>query len=126
MHLDHVQGHQRKKTPFLTNGTEKKANNDRTNEQGNKKIVFIIVMNTTSSFYELGVSMRSLSIEAGPDLFLEMVKGTRIPWNAGEKHTLGLSGLIDLYQFAPWTYSDLNVHNKILHKIGKPYSKCND
>jgi hypothetical protein len=54
-----------------------------------------------------------------------MVQGTRIPLKAGKENKLGLSGLNDLFRFAPWTYIYLGVHNTIILKIGKPYTKCN-
>jgi hypothetical protein len=54
-----------------------------------------------------------------------MVQGTRIPWNAQEENKLGLSGLIDLSQFAPWTHINLGIHIEFILKIGKPCTKCN-
>jgi hypothetical protein len=48
IHFDHVQGHQRKKSPFLSNGIEANANNESNNETGNRKINFAIVTNNTS------------------------------------------------------------------------------
>jgi hypothetical protein len=50
MHFDHVQGHRRKKSPFLSNGIEPNANNESNNEMGNRKINFAIVKNNTGSF----------------------------------------------------------------------------
>jgi len=50
MHFDHVHGHQRKKSPFLSKGIDPNANNDSTNETGNKKNNFAIVKNNTDSF----------------------------------------------------------------------------
>ena len=50
-HFDHVQGHQRKKSPFLSNGIEPNANNDSNNETGNRKINFAIVKNNTDPFH---------------------------------------------------------------------------
>jgi len=52
MHLDHIQGHQRKKSPFLSNGIHPNANNESTNEIGNRKINFAIVKNNTLSFHQ--------------------------------------------------------------------------
>jgi hypothetical protein len=62
---------------------------------------------------------------AGDKLILEMVQGTRIPWNAGEENKLGLSGLKNLFGFAPWTHVYLGIHIEFIHKIVKPYTKCN-
>ena len=59
------------------------------------------------------------------NLILEMVQGTRIPWKAGKENKLGLSGLNDLFRFAPWTHIYLGVHIKFIIKIGKPCTKCN-
>jgi hypothetical protein len=54
-----------------------------------------------------------------------MVMGTRIPWEAEEENKLGLSGLNDLFRFAPWSYIYLGVHIEFIIKIGKPCTKCN-
>jgi hypothetical protein len=52
MHFDHVQGHQRKKSPFLSNGIEPNANNESINETGNRKINFTSVKNNIVSFIQ--------------------------------------------------------------------------
>jgi hypothetical protein len=51
-HFDHVQGHQRKKSPLLSNGIEQNANNESNNETGNKKINFASVTNNTVPFVQ--------------------------------------------------------------------------
>jgi hypothetical protein len=50
MHFDHIHGHQRKKSPFLSNGIHANANDENTNEIGNRKINFAIVKNNAHSF----------------------------------------------------------------------------
>ena len=102
-HFDHVHGHQRKKFPFLSNGIETKANKESNNETGNRKINFAIVKINTDPFHRQYLSTHLLLSDAGDNLILEMVQGTRIPWKTGEENKLGLSGLNDLYRFAPWT-----------------------
>jgi hypothetical protein len=77
--LDHIHGHQRKKSPFLSNGIDPKANDERTNETGNKKIAFTIVKNNTGSFFKDDLWKHRISLDASNDLFLVMVQGTRIP-----------------------------------------------
>ena len=58
-----------------------------------------------------------METDASENLFLKTVKGTRIPWKAGEENKLGLSGLNDLFRCTPCTYIYLSVHIEFILKI---------
>jgi hypothetical protein len=80
MHFDHNQGHHRKKSPFLSNGIDPNANIESTKEIGNRKINFTIVKNNTGPFLQHYRWKHLPYADAGDDLLLETVQGTRIPW----------------------------------------------
>jgi hypothetical protein len=61
MHFDHAQGHQRKKSPFLSNGVDPNAKRESTNEIGKRNINFTIVKNNTRSFHEQ-MSLKAFSL----------------------------------------------------------------
>ena len=107
----------RVKSPFLSNGIDPNANTESTNVTGNRKISFAIVTNNKGPFLQHTLSMYLLYVNTSKDLGLEMVQGTRIPWNAGEVNKLGLSGLKNLFGFAPWTHVYLGIHIEFIYKI---------